>query len=82
MRLVSSNVGIALENRPVSTFQEHNGSSAVKFESVWTLPFGCTTVPMNEIEKADPLHDRVHGELLNWAAKIRYFSGFGNRGEG
>ena len=44
-------MGIALENRPVSTFQEHNGSSAVKFESVWTLPFGRTTVPMNEIER-------------------------------
>jgi len=39
------------ENRPVSTLQEDNGCATAKFEPVWTLPFGRTTVPMNESKR-------------------------------
>jgi hypothetical protein len=41
----------ASENRPVSTLQEDNGCATAKFEPVWTLPFGRTTVPMNESKR-------------------------------
>jgi hypothetical protein len=41
----------AFENRPVLTLQEDNGHTTAKFESVWILPFGRTTMTMNESER-------------------------------
>jgi hypothetical protein len=40
----------AFENRPVLTLQD-NGCTMAKFESVWTLPFGPATVPMNKAKR-------------------------------
>jgi hypothetical protein len=37
----------AFENRPVLTLQEDNRRTTAKFESVWTHPYGRTSVPMN-----------------------------------
>jgi hypothetical protein len=38
----------AFENRPVLTLQEDNRRTTAKFESVWHLSSGRTSVPMNE----------------------------------